>query len=111
MVSELHLQTDSNNEFARQGSDQANGSNLSENQECEQVSQFGDFIAESSRLKDYFCFKTAFNLSKKVLTETEIKVLEKGLDFEPELRKDFKKFSRRMRCKWHFRNKVSKNFS
>ena len=51
MVSDLHLKNDSNNEFARQGSDQANGSNLSENQECEQVSQFGDSIAESSRLK------------------------------------------------------------
>ena len=51
VVSDLHLKNDSNNEFARQGSDQANGSNLSENQECEQVSQFGDSIAESSRLK------------------------------------------------------------
>ena len=58
-------------------------------------------------------------MSKKVLTETEIKVLEKGLDFapiqktlnEPELRKDFEKFSRTMRCKWHFRNDVSENFS
>ena len=119
MVNGLHLQTDSNNEFTRQGSDQANGSNLSENQEYEQVSQFEDFIAESSRLKDCFCFNTAFNLSKKVLTETEIKVLEKGLDFapiqktlnEPELRKDFEEFSRRMRHKWHFRNEVSENFS
>ena len=58
-------------------------------------------------------------MSKKVLTETEIRVLEKGLDFvpiqkllnEPELRKDFEKFSRRMRCKWHFRNELSENFS
>ena len=48
-VSELYLQTDSNNEFARQGSDQANGSSLSENQEFEKVSQVGDSIAESSR--------------------------------------------------------------
>ena len=49
-VSELYLQTDSNNEFARQGSDQANGCSLSENQEFEKVSQVGDSIAESSRL-------------------------------------------------------------
>ena len=48
-VSELYLQTDSNNEFARQGSDQANGCSLSENQEFEKVSQVGDSIAESSR--------------------------------------------------------------
>ena len=118
-VIELHLQADSNNEFARQGSDQANGFNLRENQECKQVLQVGDSIAESSRLKGYFCSKTVFMLSKKVLTETEIKVLEKGLDFapiqkilnEPELRKYFAEFSRRMRCKWHFRNEVSENFS
>ena len=119
VVSVLHLKNDSNNEFSRQGSDQDNGSNLSENQECEQVSQFGDSIAESNPLKGYFCSKTVFNLTKKVLTETEIKVLEKRLDFppiqktlnEPELRKDFEEFSRRMRYKWHFRNEVSENFS
>ena len=46
------------------------------------------------------------------------KVLEKRLDFvsiqkllnEPELRNDFEKFSRRMRCLWHFRNELSENF-
>ena len=53
-----------------------------------------------------------------MLTDTEIKVLEKGLDFtstqkklnEPELRSDFNKFCRRMRLKWHFRDE-SENFS
>ena len=54
---------------------------MSENQECEQASQFGDSIAEKSRLKSYFCSKAVFNLSRKVLTDTEIKVLKKGLDF------------------------------
>ena len=38
---------------------------------------------ETSRLKDYFCSETVFNLSKKVLTEAEIKVLEKGLHCVP----------------------------
>ena len=46
-------------------------------------------------------------------------MLEKGLDFapiqktlnEPELRKDFEEFSRRMRCKWNFRNEPTNNFS
>ena len=46
-------------------------------------------------------------------------MLEKGLDFapvqktpnEPELRKDFEEFGRRMRCKWYFRNEVSETFS
>ena len=34
VVSELRLKSDGNNEFPRQESDQANGSNLIENQEC-----------------------------------------------------------------------------
>ena len=65
------------------------------------------------------CIYTVCNLSKKVLTETKTIVLEKGLDFapiqksinEPELRSDFEEFSRRMRCKWHFHNELSDNFS
>ena len=54
-------------------------------------------VIPDNRLKDYFCPDTVFNLSVKVLSESEIKVLEKGLDFarfqrkvnEPELRTDF----------------------
>ena len=54
----------------------------------------------------------------RVLTDTEIKVLEKGLDFapiqkklkEPELRSDFNEFCRRIRLKQHFRNE-SENIS
>ena len=68
--------------------------------------------------KKNLCNKWVFNLSKKVLTGTEIRVLEKGLDFapiqkslnEPELRKYFEEFFRRIRCKWHFRNELSENF-
>ena len=51
--------------------------------------------------------KKIFNLSKKIVTEAEIKLLEKGLEFAPiqktlngpELRNDFQEFSRRLRCK------------
>ena len=32
----------------------------------------------NGRMKEYFCSKTVFNLSKKVLTETVIHILEKG---------------------------------
>ena len=75
--------------------------------------------SEESRIKGYFCSDTVFNLSRRVLSEDEIKVLEKGLDFapiqrkvnEPELRKDFEEFCRKMRIKWHFRNELSENFS
>ena len=74
---------------------------------------------ETSRLKGYFCSETVFNLSKKVLTEAEIKVLEKGLDYapienkvnEPKLRSDFEEFCRRMRLKWYFRNDPTPDFS
>ena len=53
-----------------------------------------------------------------MLTDTEIKVLEKGLDFapiqkklnEPELKNDFNEFCRLMRLKWHFRDE-SENFN
>ena len=34
-------------------------------------------------LSGYFCSDTVFNLSQKVLTDSEIKVLEKGLDYAP----------------------------
>lgn len=33
--------------------------------------------------KDMFCSDTVFSLSKKVLSEIEIRILEKGLDFAP----------------------------
>ena len=60
-----------------------------------------------------------FNLSNRVLSDNEIKVLEKGLDFapiqrkinEPELRSDFGEFCRHMRIKWHFRNEPTSDFS
>ena len=62
----------------------------------------------NERLESYFCSKTVLNLSKKVLTETEIRVLVKGLGFtrtpteinETDLRADFNEFARKRRCKW-----------
>ena len=75
-------------------------------------------MTDEGRLSGIFVLRL-FNLSYKILTETEIKVLEKGLDFapvqrtlnEPESRKEFEEFCRRIRCKWHFRNEVSETFS
>lgn len=69
----------------------------------------------SGRLKDKFVSETVFNLSKRVLSEAEIRVLEKGLNFspiqskinEPELKLDFEDFARCMRLKWYFRNKAN----
>ena len=71
------------------------------------------------RLEGCFCSDAVFNLRRKVLTDTEIRILEKGLDFapiqnkinEPELRTDFEEFCRRMRTKWHFRNEPTPEFN
>ena len=70
-------------------------------------------------MKGYFCSKAVFNLSRKVLMETEIRVLEKGSGFastptrinESDLKRDFNEFSRKVRCKWYFRNEPTENFS
>ena len=72
----------------------------------------GHAVTSEGRLEGDFCSDTAFNVSQKVLTDIEIRILEKGLDFaaiqnninEPDLRSDFEEFYRRMRTKWHFRN-------
>ena len=74
---------------------------------------------DSTRLTCYFCSEMVFYLSNRALSDGEIKVLEKGLDYppiqnkinEPELRKDFNESCRRMRLKWYFRNDVTPNFS
>ena len=38
-------------------------------------------VIPNKRLKGYFCSDTVFNLCGRVLSDSEIKVLEKGLDF------------------------------
>ena len=76
-------------------------------------------ITDEGRLAGLFCSKTVFNLSQRALSNTEIEVLEKGLDFSPiqrsfnelDLRKYFEEFARKMRIKWDFRNKPSEDFS
>ena len=76
-------------------------------------------VTSEGRISGYFCSDTVFNLSHGVITETEIKVLEKGLGYAPiqkkikelELRKDFSEFCRRKRKKWYFRNEGTSLFS
>ena len=112
-VSNLDIQ------FDTQVTNKVSDIDLSKQLEFQQIPKIRDSVTEANRLKGYFCFRSVFNLIKKVLTETKISVLEKGLDLapiqkslnEPELTKDFEEFSRRMRSKWHFRNELSENFS
>ena len=64
-------------------------------------------ITSSNRLKVHFYLDIIFNLSHRVLSDAGTKILEKGLGFapiqrkinEPELRKGFQEFCRRMRIK------------
>ena len=67
-------------------------------------------ITSERRLTGQFSSETIFNLNGRVLTDAEIKILEKGLDFAPlqrkinesELKQDFKDFCRSMQLKWYF---------
>ena len=67
-------------------------------------------ITSESRLTGQFSSETIFDLNDRVLTDAEIKILEKGLDFaplqrkinEPELKQDFKGFCKSMRLKWYY---------
>ena len=75
-------------------------------------------VTSEGRISGYFCSDIIFNLSHRVLTKTEIRVLEKGLDYAPiqkkinapELRKDFSEFFRCIRNKWDFRNEPTSHF-
>ena len=70
----------------------------------------GENITEftsSNHSNRHFCSDIIFNLSNRVLSDAEIKIIEKSLDIAPiqkkinelELRKDFEEFCRRMRIK------------
>ena len=74
---------------------------------------------DGERVQGSFCSKTVFNLKQRVLSEIEIQVLKKGFDFapiqrsmnEPELGKDFEDFSRRIRIRWNFKDRLSEDCS
>ena len=67
--------------------------------------EISENINVSNHIQGYFSSDTVFGLSKKVLSETEMKVIAKALDFAPiqnningpKLRKDLEKVCRRMR--------------
>ena len=93
--------------------------NILQELKCSADQRIVEECTEQCRLTGNFESDTVFNLSNKVLNDTEIRVLEKGLDFapiqnkinEPELMRNFKEFCRRMRLKWNFRNKPALEFS
>ena len=91
---------------------------LSVLEELQRISPSKAFNNSNDRISGYFCLDTVFNPSEKVLTDIEIKVLEKGLDYspiqnkinEPELSREFEQFCRSMRLKQHFRNEPTTYF-
>ena len=64
-------------------------------------------VTDEGSLQGSFCSKMVVNLSQRVLSEVEIQVSDEQLDFapiqksinEPDQRKDFEDFSRRMRIR------------
>ena len=72
-----------------------------------EISSILEEFTELCRLTGNFVSDTVFNLSNKVLSDTKIRILEKGFDFapiqnkidEPKLRRDFKEVFGRMRLK------------
>ena len=66
----------------------------------------------NDRLKGKLVSKSVINLSKRNLTENEISLLSKGLNFIPtcnkvdvaKLKLELEQFGRMLRLKWHFRN-------
>ena len=78
---------------------------------------YGTDLKWTETLAHQYADELVININ--IYRETEIKVLERGLDFAPsqncingpELRKDFVEFCRKMRIKWHFRNEITEHFS
>ena len=76
-------------------------------------------ITPGERLQGQFVSKNVFNLSNRVLTEAEISLLDKGLQFVPtpekidryQIKKDLERLGRHIRLKMHFRNEPTENFS
>ena len=74
---------------------------------------------QGQRIQGQFISKNVFNLSHRVLTETEISLLDKGLQFVPtpekidrhQIKKDLERLGRHIRLKMHFQYEPSANFS
>ena len=58
-----------------------------EDLDCNKITSGNTNLSDESRLSGYFYSDTVFDLSKRVLSETKIKFLGKGLDYAPVQRK------------------------
>ena len=71
------------NEFLNTSDEASVSPNLHRNRLDTFIHQKNNVTTTDNRLSGHFCSETIFNVSNRVLTNTEIKVLEKGLDFAP----------------------------
>ena len=78
-----------------------------------QIQQYSNSnVVSDLHFDGYFCSEFVLNLRWRVLTEVEISVFEKGLDFapiqnkinQPELKTDFENFCQRVCTEWYFWN-------
>ena len=73
-------------------STQANVPNfITEHHRHETSSQHKASVTNEVRLVRYFCSNIVFTLSRKILTDIEIKILEKVLDFAPPTQNEINK--------------------
>ena len=85
----------------------------------EKAKEYDVNVTSLGRLRGHFYSDTIFNFSHRVLSDAEIKVVVKRLDFaliqrkinETESREDFEEFCRRMRVKWNFRDEPTESIS
>ena len=93
--------------------------NILEELQCSADQRILEECTENCGLAGNFVSDIIFSLGNKILSDTKIRVLEKGFDIgpiqnkvnEPELRRDFKEFYRSISIKWYFRHKPIPEFS
>ena len=76
-------------------------------------------IPNSKRMEGKFLSQNVFNLSDRVLTENEIKVLDKGLNFVPtpeksdrlQIKNELEKLGRDIKLRMFYQNDLSPSFS
>ena len=120
-INNTSIASNSSNSFSKSGDFETFNTQdiLEELGNVEKAKEHDVNVTRLGRLRGHFCSDTIFNLSHRVLSDAEIKILEKGLDCapiqrkinEPELREDFEEFCFRMGVKCYFRNEPSKSFS
>ena len=94
MINNTSIASNSSNSFSKSGDFETFDTQdrelldiLEELGNVEKAKEHDVNVTSLGRLRGHFCSDTIFNLSHRVLSDAEIKILEKGLDFAPIQRK------------------------